>query len=90
MRVGWTERTERASSESAGPVAAAAAVAEAGLEQEVRLDTVAPDTWNNGLTDRKIYWGGRDEADLKTEDFHLHHLHLEALSLLNVYAWAKR
>jgi len=56
---------ERASPESAepvaGPVAAAAAVvvaaaAEVELEREVRLDTVAPDTWNNGLTDRKIYW----------------------------------
>ena len=34
--------------------------------------------------------GGEREADLKTEDFHLHHLHLEALSLLNVYAWGER
>ena len=53
---------EHASPESVGPVAAAAAVvvvvaaAEVELEREVRLDTVAPDTWNNGLTDRKIYW----------------------------------
>jgi len=55
LRVGWTEH---ASSESAGPVAAAAAVvaaAEVELEREVRLDTVVPDTWKNGLTDRKIY-----------------------------------
>ena len=56
--------TERANSESAGPVAvvavvvvaAAAAAAEVELEREVRLDTVVPDTWNNGLIDRKIYW----------------------------------
>lgn len=27
---------------------------------------------------------------LKTEDFHLHHLHLEALSLLNVHARGER
>ena len=50
---------EHASPESVGPVAAAAVVvaaAEVELEREVRLDTVAPDTWNNGLTDRKIYW----------------------------------
>ena len=62
MQEGWTER---ASPESAGPVAAAAAVvvvvaaaaaAEFELEREVQPDTVAPDTWNNGLTDRKIYW----------------------------------
>ena len=30
--------------------------------------------------------GGEREADLKTEDFHLHHLNLQVLSLLNVYA----
>jgi len=49
--VDWTER---ANSESAGPVAAAAGEVE--LEREVRLDTVVPDAWNNGLIDRKIYW----------------------------------
>ena len=50
---------EHASPESVGPVAAAVVVvaaAEVELEREARLDTVAPDTWNNGLTDRKIYW----------------------------------
>jgi hypothetical protein len=26
---------------------------------------------------------------LKTEDFHLHHLHLQVLSLLDVYVWAE-
>ena len=29
------------------------------------------------------------EADLKTEYFHLHHLHLQTLSLVNVYVWVE-
>jgi hypothetical protein len=27
---------------------------------------------------------------LETKDFHLHHLHLETLGLLNVYTWGER
>ena len=42
----------------------------------------------NGTMDQQIgkYIGRRKETDLETKDFHLHHLHLEALGLLNVYA----
>ena len=67
---------ERASSGSAGPVAVAAAAAELELEREVRPDTVAPDTRNNESADQKNVLDDETDADLETEDFHLHHLHL--------------
>ena len=35
--------------------AAAAAAAEVVLERGVQPDTVGPNRWNNGSTDRKIY-----------------------------------
>lgn len=68
---------ERAGSETVGPVAVvAAAAAEVGLERGTRPDIVVPNGWNNGLfngTSREV---NRKEANLKAEDFHLHHLHL--------------
>jgi len=67
---------EHASSGSAGSVVAVAVAAEVELEREVQPGTVAPDAWFNRSTDRKKYWAAGKEADLKTEDFHLHHLHL--------------
>ena len=53
------ERASSGSAGSAGPVAVAvvvvvvvAAAAEVGIEREVRLDTVAPEGWNNGSFSR--------------------------------------
>jgi len=81
----------RGDSGSAGSVAVvvvAAAAAEVGLEREVRPDTVAPagrmdrsDGTNRGMNG--------EGAHLEAEDFHLHHLHLQTLTLLNVYAWTE-
>ena len=78
----------RGDSGSVESVAVVVAAAEVGLEREVRPDTVAPagtmdcsDGTNRGMNG--------EEAHLEAEDFHLHHLHLQALSRLNVYAWTE-
>ena len=45
---------------------------------------------NGGVNRLGSTLGSEREADLKTEDFHLHHLNLQVLSLLNICAGGER
>lgn len=58
----------------------ALAAAVAGSVRSVRLGTVVSAKPTQVLSTRKIYI--RDTTNLKSEYFHLHHLHLESLRLL--------